>query len=149
MRRKVIVEIICCLLILLFIYTGLNKMLDYDEFKFQLGRSPYLQSLSGFIAATLPTGELLVALLLVLKPTRLLGLYASYFLMLLFTGYIWMMLKYSYYLPCSCGGVLAALSWEDHLLFNAGFTLLALAGVVLQTKMNWERKIMQSNSLAI
>jgi hypothetical protein len=88
--------------------------------------------MNGFIAATLPAGELAIALALVIKRVRLIGLYASYFLMLLFTGYIWIMLHYSYDLPCSCGGILAALSWKDHLIFNSVFTALALIGVILQ-----------------
>ncbi|MET7000176.1 MauE/DoxX family redox-associated membrane protein [Chitinophaga defluvii] len=134
--RKISLEIIVALLIILFIYTGLNKMLDYTNFKFQLGRSPFIQSMSGFIAATLPAGEILVATLLVFKPTRMLGLYASFILMALFTGYIWLMLHYAYDLPCSCGGVLAVLSWKDHLIFNGVFTIISLIGILLQGKNN-------------
>jgi hypothetical protein len=134
LRRNIAIEIISSLLIILFIYTGLNKMMDYSSFKFTLGRSPFIQHMNGLIAAVLPTGELLIALALVIKRTRLIGLYASYFLMVLFTGYIWIMLQYAYDLPCSCGGVLAQLSWKDHLMFNSAFTLLALIGVLLQSR---------------
>ena len=88
---------------------------------------------SEFIAATLPAGELLVAASLLFKRTRLTGLYASFFLMALFTGYIFMMLHFSYDLPCSCGGVLAKMSWQDHLLFNSAFTLLAGIAVILES----------------
>ncbi len=135
-KKSTLVEIISSLLVILFIYTGLNKMLDYHTFKFQLGRSPFVQPIAGFVAAILPTGELLVAFALIFKQTRLLGLFASLFLMALFTGYIYIMLHYSYDLPCSCGGVLAALSWKDHLIFNSGFTLLAMIGVILQSNIN-------------
>jgi methylamine utilization protein MauE len=133
LKKKIAIEIISSLLIILFIYTGLNKMMDYSSFKFTLGRSPFIQHLNGPIAVLLPAGELLTALVLVIKRTRLIGLYASYFLMVLFTGYIWIMLHYAYDLPCSCGGVLAQLSWKDHLIFNMAFTLLALVGVLLQS----------------
>jgi uncharacterized membrane protein YphA (DoxX/SURF4 family) len=136
MAKKITIEVICSLLLILWIYTGLNKMLDYETFKFQLGRSPFVQPIAGFIAATLPAGELLIALALIIKKTRLLGLYISFTLMLLFTGYIYAMLHYSYYVPCSCGGVLAALSWENHLIFNGIFTLLALVGIILQSTKN-------------
>jgi hypothetical protein len=136
MKRKIAVEVIAALLIILFIYTGLNKLIDYGTFKFQLGRSPYLQRLAGLIAATLPTGELLVALALIFKPTKLLGLYASFFLMTLFTGYVWIMLNNSYYLPCSCGGILSAMSWRDHFIFNSAFTIIAMLGVILQSNIN-------------
>jgi uncharacterized membrane protein YphA (DoxX/SURF4 family) len=132
--QRYLLEIICSLLIILWIYTGLNKLLDYTIFKTQLGRSPFIQPLAGFISATLPVGELLLAILLIIKKTRIIGLYLSFTLMLLFTGYIYTMLHYSYYLPCSCGGVLAILSWEDHLIFNSFFTIIALVGIFLTAK---------------
>jgi hypothetical protein len=135
-KKTTIVEIISSLLIVLFIYTGLNKLMDYTNFKFTLGRSPFIQHMAAFIAATLPGGELLIAISLVFKRTRLIGLYASFFLMALFTGYIWIMLNYAYDLPCSCGGILAELSWKDHLIFNSIFTLLAMIGVILQSNLN-------------
>jgi len=56
-QKITIVEILCALFVMLFIYTGLNKLLDHDTFKFQLGRSPYLQHFSALLAATLPAGD--------------------------------------------------------------------------------------------
>lgn len=132
---KLLIEIIAILIIILWIYTGLNKMLDYSTFKSQLGRSPFIQPMAGLIAITLPSIELLFAGLLVFKRTRKFGLYLSFGLMLLFTGYIWLMLNYAYDLPCSCGGVLAKLSWSDHLVFNSGYTILSLIGIILIERM--------------
>jgi hypothetical protein len=140
-QKTTIVDILCALFVILFIYTGLNKLLDYDTFKFQLGRSPYLQHFSAPLAALLPAGELLVVVALVVKRTRLAGLYASYFLMCLFTGYVAVMLRFSYYLPCSCGGILQALSWKGHLLFNGLFTLLSVAAVLLQNQLQTNHPI--------
>jgi uncharacterized membrane protein YphA (DoxX/SURF4 family) len=139
-RKSTYVELICTLLVILFIYTGLNKLLDYSNFKAQLEQSPFIKDFSGIIALTLPAGEILLSLALLINRIRLLGLYLSFFLMFLFTGYIYAMLEYSYYLPCSCGGVLAAMSWEQHLVFNAFFTALALAGTILQSKIIQEKK---------
>lgn len=137
---RIVIEIIVAMLVILWIYTGLNKAFDYDDFKFQLGRSPFLQNISGFIAATLPAGEVLIAIILVFPRTRMFGLLLSFFLMLMFSGYIYAMLHFSYYIPCSCGGVLGALSWENHLIFNIFYTLLALTGLILQSKLNnWFR----------
>lgn len=130
---QIIIEIIATALIVLWIYTGTNKYLDFTNFKYQLGRSPFIQNMSDFIAYTLPAGEIALAVLLVFKRTRLLGLYGSFFLMTLFTGYVYIMLHYSFDLPCSCGGVMEKLSWDDHLYFNAAFTAFALIGIVLQT----------------
>src|SRR5690606_21323683 len=115
---------IASLLILLFVYAGISKLLDYDTFKFQLGRSPYVTNMAGFVAWALPAGEIIIAVLLIFQRTRLLGLYASFSLMLLFTGYIYTMLNFSHYIPCSCGGVLSEMSWMQHLIFNIVFTIL-------------------------
>lgn len=133
---RIIAQIICALLIVLWFYTGLNKALDFSKFRFELGRSPFLHNISEFVALAIPFGEMLIAILLIIRRTRLLGLYFSFFLMSLFTGYIYIMLFYSFDLPCSCGGVLASLSWEDHLIFNAVFTILAGIGVILQSRMD-------------
>jgi hypothetical protein len=132
-KRSTIIEVICSLFIILFIYTGINKMMDYHNTKLQMQRSPFINNMAGFIAATLPTGEILLALLLIIKRTRLIGLYVSLFLMTLFTGYIWTMLTYSYDLPCSCGGIISKMSWHDHLIFNIAFTSLSVLAIVLQS----------------
>jgi len=135
-KKNIIVEIICALFVILFIYTGLNKLLDYDTFTFQLGRSPYLQNFSRPVALLLPPLELLVAIALIIKRTRLAGFYASFFLMSLFSGYVAIMLSLSFYLPCSCGGILQALSWREHLVFNSLFTLMAVGGALLQHRIH-------------
>lgn len=132
MSKKWILEIIVSLLVGLFVYTALSKLLDYDTFRSQLNKSPFLATISGITAWALPLTELIAAVLLVVYRTRLTGLYLSFFLMALFTAYIQVMLQYSYYLPCSCGGVLASMSWTQHLIFNIAFTALAAVGVLLQ-----------------
>lgn len=128
---RLLPEVINALLIILWLYTGINKLLDFEETQVQMGRSPFIEPIAGFISLAVPVGELLLAVSLIIKRTRLLGLYGSLFLMTLFTGYIYIMLHYSYDLPCSCGGVLRQLSWQDHLYFNAGFTFLCIIGILL------------------
>lgn len=136
MKRKTYLEIIAGLLVLLFIYAGLNKLLDYSTFKLQLGLSPLLASWAGIIAVVLPAGELLLAVLLVIPATRLLGYYLSFALLILFTGYLAYMLSFSAHLPCTCSGVISSMSWNQHVLFNSVFILLALAGILLYKKSN-------------
>lgn len=133
MAKKITVEIISALLVLLWAYAALSKLLDYETFKFQLGRSPYIAAMASSIAWIIPVTELIICLLLVIRRSRLIGLYASFFLMALFTGYIYAMLNYSYYVPCSCGGVLSEMSWEQHFIFNILATLIALTGVFLES----------------
>lgn len=139
MKRNFIIEIICGLLVLLFVYTGLSKMLDYDTFRLQLGKSPFITRFADPVAWTLPAGEILIALALVFKRTRLLGLYASLFLMTMFTAYIYAMLNYSYDLPCSCGGIISKMTWGQHMWFNTGFVALSVAAILLQEKQNMQQ----------
>lgn len=131
MKKKVITEVIASLLIILFIYTGLMKLIDYNVFKLQLRKSPFITSYAGILSWSLPVIELTVASLLVYSKTRLKGFYASLFLMIMFTAYVYAMLHYSDYLPCSCGGVISSMSWQQHLVFNSIFVLLSIAGIVL------------------
>lgn len=65
--KRVIVEIICFLYILLFVYAAISKLLDFENFRVQLGQSPLLSAFAGSIAWLVPILELLIALLLVLK----------------------------------------------------------------------------------
>lgn len=134
MPRKPFIDIICALLIFLFIYTGISKLLDYHTFRRQLGQSPFITFYAPLLAWALPLGEIIIAGMLSFNRSRLVGLYLSFFLLCLFTFYLAAMLQLSYYIPCSCGGVLQALSWQAHIILNIVFILLTAAGTLLQPK---------------
>lgn len=138
MSKKLTIEIIIALLVLLFAYTGLSKLAEFMNFEHQLSKSPWtlLAHFSSFVAKALPIGELLIVILLVIPKTRLLGLSVSFVIMIAFTAYIGIMLISGVDLPCSCGGVIRYMPWNWHLVFNLFFTLLALAGIILQRKVN-------------
>jgi putative Mn2+ efflux pump MntP len=132
MKRSTIVEVISSLLILLFMYAAVSKLLDYHIFRIQLSKSPFITKFAPILAWALPLGEILVGLALTFKRTRMFGLYSSLFLMTMFTAYIWTMLQYSYYLPCNCGGILSKMTWMQHLWFNIGFVALSVIGIFMQ-----------------
>lgn len=127
--RSVIVELICLLHVLLFVYAALNKVLDFENFQVQLGQSPLLSSFAGWISYAVPAIELLIAIMLLTFRFRYAGLFASFSLMIMFTSYIVIMLNFSPYVPCSCGGILENLSWNQHLVFNIIFTFFALGAL--------------------
>lgn len=128
--RNYIVTVISFLLALLFVYAAVSKLLDYDRFIFQLSRSPYTTSWARQAAWMIPSAELLITILLTGSKSRLTGLYASFSLMLLFTCYIYAILHYSYYIPCSCGGILSKMGWHEHMLFNIAATMAAIIAVI-------------------
>lgn len=119
---------------MLFLYAAISKLLTFENFILDLGKSPFIGSFSHLLAWMLPAIEILVALLLALPGLRLLGLFASLFLMSLFTAYLVAMLNFSYYIPCSCGGVLSLLSWKQHIIFNCFFFVLSITGILLHYK---------------
>jgi hypothetical protein len=129
-----IVKIICALQAALFTYAAVSKLAALAEFRLQLGRSPLLAGYEGLLAAFLPLAELVTALLLVISFTRRAGLYAAFGLLLAFTGYLLIILNYSYYVPCSCGGILGHLSWKAHIYFNGAFILLAIIAILIDQR---------------
>lgn len=134
MRKKIAIEVISSLLILLFMYTALSKLLDFTAFKNVLSRSPFIGNKAAVVALALPITEIMVALLLFIPNTRLWGFYGSAALMTIFTLYLGYMILFSPKLPCSCGGVLKQMTWNQHLIFNIFFLLLSLTGLVFERK---------------
>ena len=62
---------------------------------------------------------------------RFFGLFAAYTLMAMFTAYIYIILNFSAFVPCSCGGVLENMTWNQHLVFNICFIILAGIAILL------------------
>lgn len=131
MKKTFVIEIFSCLFIVLFTYAAITKLIDYQKFVVQIGQSPLLTAFAGWIAWMIPLTEIIVCLMLAIPRLRLIGLYASFSLMVMFTTYIICILTLSVYVPCSCGGVLEKLGWAEHLFFNIGFMVLAATGVLL------------------
>lgn len=124
----------CYLYAFMFIYAATSKLLDFENFKIQLGQSPLLSSFTEWIAITVPVWELIIALLLLVPKFRYFGLFIAYFLMVLFTAYIFIILNYSPIVPCSCGGILENMTWNQHLVFNLLFIALALIAILFTTQ---------------
>ena len=102
----------------------MNKGLDFEKFQVELGQSPLLSAFAGWISWTVLIFEFAIVFFLLIPKTRIKALYAGFCLMCMFTAYIFIMLNYSSFLPCSCGGILEKMSWKQHLIFNIFFVLL-------------------------
>ncbi|WP_133998679.1 MauE/DoxX family redox-associated membrane protein [Dinghuibacter silviterrae] len=135
MKRALILNLIVLFFIALFGYAAFSKLATYQVFETQLAQSPFITGFASVIVWALPATELLVAATLmagILKTTYLyIGMFGSLFLMAMFTSYIAMMLGFSFYIPCSCGGILSKMSWTTHLFFNIFSTTLAIVALLL------------------
>ena len=140
-KRNLMVEIISYLFIILFVYAAVSKLLDFEQFKAQIGQSSLLNAFVVYVTWGVPVIEILVSLLFFLPKLRLAGLWASFTLMVIFSTYIIFVLNFADSIPCSCGGVIASLSWSQHLIFNMGFMFLAILGISLIQKPIENKKI--------
>lgn len=131
-----ITETICLLFILLFMYASISKLMDFENFQVQVGQSPLISAFASWIAWLVLILELTIALLMCIPKFRIWGLYGAFSLMTFFTIYIFIVLNYSSFVPCSCGGILEKMSWKVHLVFNLVFVLLAALAVYWQSEID-------------
>lgn len=128
--KNAFVETIALLYVLLFVYAAVSKLMDFEIFQIQIAQSPLLSSFAGPISYMVIGVELLIALLLSIRRTRVFAFCASYSLMIMFTAYIIIILNFSPFVPCSCGGILEKLNWNQHLIFNIVFCILGLMAIL-------------------
>ena len=135
MKKIVIMDIITALVILLFLYASFSKIFDLWYFKYDLAKQPFPKWLQKVLVWAIPFSEVFISVLLMVKRTRLPGLYLALFLMLLFTGYTAAILLHFFaFVPCGCGGVIRMLSWPQHLVFNLFFVVIIILDIWLMQK---------------
>jgi uncharacterized membrane protein YphA (DoxX/SURF4 family) len=118
-------EFISALFILIFTYAATSKIFDYKGFYIFLQATPHLAVAAKFLVWALPASELFISLLLLIPSFRNIGLFAACIMMITFTIYIAYMLLTHSHLPCSCGGIISTLSWQEHLWLNIFLSLIA------------------------
>jgi putative oxidoreductase len=135
MKRSTLVEIISAMLILLFLYTGVIKFLDFKVFIHDMDNQPFPNWMTPYLVWTIPTIEIIISIALLFNNTRKPGLWAACILMSLFSIYTAAVLLHFFdRVPCSCGGVIKNLTWKQHLLFNLFFEGISIAGILLINK---------------
>ena len=130
-------EIISAVFILLFVYTATSKLLSHHAFVINLEKSPLIGLASGLLSWAVPIIEIVISVLLFVPRFRKTGLVSSFGLMTVFTVYIAYMLTTSSHLPCSCGGVISKLTWQQHLWLNVFLTLLAATAMYLNIRLKF------------
>lgn len=124
-KKEIIISLATAVFIFIFLYTAINKLAELDKFRVTIVRSPLIGNNAAIVAWLVPVVELVVCILLFFPRTRGYGLLASLMLWVAFTLYIAWMLVYADRLPCSCGGFISSLSWQQHLALNISGSILA------------------------
>jgi len=123
------------MLTFLWVYAAVSKLSNFQLFEVQMFRQAIPHWLAIFTIWTLPTVELSLASLLVFDKTRRAGFNISAILMAIFTIYIILILLNVFgRIPCVCGGVIQALGWKLHLVFNLFFLLLSCSGIYIGSR---------------
>ena len=134
MKAKVFVEIVSQLFVLLFLYTGVMKIISHTTFINSLYKSPIFHEIALPVSIFIPILELILAIALLSWKWRQKGLILSSILMLLFTAYIFYILRYADNIPCSCGGIIKQMTWMQHFYFDIIFTILGSVAAIFNRK---------------
>ncbi|RYG54302.1 MAG: hypothetical protein EOO01_01925 [Chitinophagaceae bacterium] len=122
-------------LIMLWVYASVSKLIIFQTFRHQLLTQHFDRDFAKALAYLLPSGELIIAVLLLFGKTRLTGQIFSALLLLIFSIYIIaILLGPENKVPCSCGGVLEYLGWKSHLAFNLTFLSVNIFAIRLTIK---------------
>jgi hypothetical protein len=120
------------LMIILWAYTAFSKIFNFHKFKQAMVTQVFPSWMGKILMFVLPIIEFAIVALLLFPQTRLIGMYSSLFLMILFTLYVGGAVFHIYDRhPCACGGLFARLGWSKHFKVNIMLTLVALVGVIL------------------
>lgn len=124
-------EIVAALYVLLFVYTGVDKLRNWETFQGALEKSTITAAYSQFLGIAVPTAELLIAALLVIPASRHIGQVLGTALMSAFTIYVAYMIAFSPELPCTCGGIIQSMTWRQHLVLNSTYVILGIFSLIV------------------
>lgn len=134
MKRKTAIWLITTALAILFFYAAFSKLIDYEQSREEMLAQVFPTHIALVLTWAVPLVELIIMLSLLIKATRLRGLYMSFLTLLAFTIYIKVSMSGVFgYKPCSCGGILETMSYQNHIWFNFFFMVLAVLGIALET----------------
>lgn len=133
MKKKIALEGIVSMLILLYLYTGLTQVLSFRFFYGNIFNQPIFQWSKPVLVYLIPASQLLIAGGLLFERTRKFALWASLGLLTVFTTYILLIILNALArVPCSCGGVISSFTWPQHLVFNLFFLLINVTALFLR-----------------
>ncbi|REG77516.1 DoxX-like protein [Algoriphagus antarcticus] len=120
------------MLILLWTYTGLEKLIRFESSRKAFHNQTFPAELAEVLAYAIPITEMLLALLLFFSITRWWGYLGSILLLTVFTTYVGLIWVGAFpRVPCNCAGIMESLGWEAHYFLNIAFILLSMTGIWL------------------
>jgi uncharacterized membrane protein YphA (DoxX/SURF4 family) len=135
MKRAALIDVIVTLIVCMYLYASSSKYFDFPAFQRAMHNQPFPSWFSTSLTWFIPPVEIAVTILLLFGKSRKTGFLASTVLMGLFTIYVAAILLHLFpRVPCSCGGIIRLLTWNQHLLFNVFFLIISFIGWRLTLK---------------
>ena len=136
MEKKNFLLIVAILYSLLYLYSGVSKLVEHGDFETKLQDTKILSSFSFGLSWLLPLLEIALGIGSLIPFLRIRAVLYSVLLMTAFTVYL--LLLYLEPSPsCGCGGFIENLAPGYHLLFNFGFIGLGLCALILNNCMQF------------
>ncbi|WP_439490856.1 MauE/DoxX family redox-associated membrane protein [Algoriphagus sp.] len=121
------------ILILLWTYTGLDKLIRRKASRNAFHNQTFPSELAEVLAYAVPMVELLIALLLLSSVTRWWGYLGSALLLTVFITYVGLIWVGAFpRVPCNCAGILESLGWAEHFVLNMICIGIAIWGLRLE-----------------
>ncbi|ASZ11614.1 hypothetical protein KTO58_16940 [Chitinophaga pendula] len=135
MSRKIWIEIIADLLIIVFAIMAAGQLSKYEVFLLLLHFQPYINQLPVQLSWVIPAAELVIAIILIIPRSRNVALYMVLITMSVGAIYRISLFSAGLHLPCICGNLLRPhLTEQLHIFFNLLLAGLALTGIILFRK---------------
>ncbi|RKE52792.1 hypothetical protein DFQ12_3038 [Sphingobacterium detergens] len=134
---SMIYKILRAVMILFWIYVGIDKIWQLGAFRIALEQQPVISYMGSILFWLLPLVEIGVGILLAMPVAglRAWGWRSSTLLIIVFTIYIGLgVLNVYAQKPCMCTSFLSGISWTAHLLINILILGLSIIGLVLHRR---------------
>jgi uncharacterized membrane protein YphA (DoxX/SURF4 family) len=125
---------ISSILILVWTYTGLDKLIRFEDSRKSFHNQTFPAELAEALSYLIPGVELLLALLLLFSVTRWWGHMGSILLLTVFITYVGLIWVGAFpRVPCNCAGILESLGWAEHFWMNLGLIGISVLGLKLES----------------
>ena len=121
------------ILICIWTYTGLEKLIRFEQSRKAFLNQPMPNWLEEYLAFGIPGIELLIATLLLFSVTRWWGYLGSALLLTVFITYVGLIWVGAFpRVPCNCAGIIESLGWAEHFVLNLGLIGVSVLGLRLE-----------------
>ncbi len=121
------------LLILVFLYTGIYKIIHFNGWIKKVSEIDIVNEYNLiWLAYLIPFLEIILVVLFCFSTTKKIATYLSSFLMAFFTAYIYYKIYISEDSLCPCGGIFSSLTLDKHLIVNIVLFSISILLIIKQ-----------------